>query len=156
VRKPEINLPDAIARSLDSVGQIEPEPTRKKSNPRWKKPRSQKEKPEPLKGRIKYLPILAHHHRNFAYSWSEVAILSEIDFWMNDRKAPCFASIRHLAAVGRLRLGTAKNTLKRLEANGVLVTMGYHGATKNRVVAPEHSNDPALSKRLIDEFRHRQ
>jgi hypothetical protein len=86
-RKPDIQYASDIAAQLERVGQID-RPPRKKVG--WKKSRADRKKPEPLREKVAYITIYSHHHRNRDYSWIDVAILSEIDFWMQKEKKSLF------------------------------------------------------------------
>ena len=151
-RKPDVEFSPAIAAKLDAVGRIDRQPRKKVE---WKKPRSKKKKPEALRKKVDYLTIYSHHHRNLDYNWTEVAILSEIDFWMQKEGGPCFASMRHLASVGRVGRQTAHNYATQMKDEGKLIVLGYRGRTKARIVAPEHSAFPKVSKRILDEWKRK-
>jgi hypothetical protein len=74
---------------------------------------------------------------------------------MKTNNGPCYASVEHLASVGKVVWGTAQNYITEWEENGVIIGFGYHGRTKNRIIAPAHSNFPALSRRILNEFKNR-
>jgi hypothetical protein len=123
--------------------------------PTWRKARKEKEPPEPLPDRVDYIPIYNHHHGNLRYSWSEVVILSEIDFMMQRADAACHCSAQHFSSAARIGVGAARNILTKLENKGIILTMGYHDngrnkdRTKDRIVKPEYSRYPAVSKRIL-------
>ncbi|HXM05413.1 MAG TPA: hypothetical protein VN939_22560 [Chthoniobacterales bacterium] len=153
-RKPDVQYAPDVAAQLDTLGRID-RPPRTNSKSKWRKPRSEKKKPKPLRDNVRHLTIYACHHRN-QECWSKVAILSEIDCLMKTNDGPCYASVQHLAAVGKVVWGTAKNYVTEWENAGVIISRGYRGRTKNRIVAPKHSNFPALSKRIIKDSKNRK
>src|ERR1700678_1066545 len=137
-----------------------------KRKPEWKKLRRDKQRPRPVKKDLAYLHIyMGFHPSHGEYSWSEAVILSEITYLMQRKGGanPCYASVAHLASIGGVCLGTAKNILKRRGAAGVIVTLGYHTKvdngkvikTRERVIAPEHSAFPDISRRLIKASREK-
>jgi hypothetical protein len=144
----EYKLDPAILNAIDSVG--EPDRPRKKVGRR--KPRSAQNKPEPLPDEVEYIRIYSHHHRNREFSWIDIAILSELDFFMQETKKACFAGMKHLAAVGRVVRGTAHNRVARLEDDGVVIDLGYYGKSKRRIVAPQYSAFPDLSRHILDQY----
>jgi hypothetical protein len=102
---------------------------------------------------IQYLNIRAKHHREVEFSWAEVAILSEIDFWMEKSKLPCHSSIVQLTAVGRLKTRqSCKNTLRKLTKAGVIIALGYHGTARERIVSPAYSDYPLTSKGILANY----
>jgi hypothetical protein len=102
---------------------------------------------------IQYLNIRAKHHREVEFSWPEVAILSEIDFWMEKSKQPCHSSIVQLTAVGRLKTRqSCKNTLRKLTKAGVIIALGYHGTARERIVSPAYSDYPLTSKGILANY----
>jgi hypothetical protein len=135
--------------------------------PVWNKARKDKRKPKPVKAGVKYLHLYMQYHPSFGiYSWSEAMILSEITYLMQRKegKNPCYASIEHLASIGGIVYGTARNTLTRLEAAGVIINLGYHTEhvngkainTRERIIAPEHSVFPEISRRHLAHLRRKQ
>src|SRR5271154_509161 len=98
---------------------------------------------------------LAPFRDNRRWSWSEAAILSEIDVIMIESGEPCFAGHDHYAQVGRVSHGSARNILSKFMAHKILIELGYHSGlpTKDRVVSPEYSSNPELSRQIISKYR---
>jgi hypothetical protein len=144
-RKPDIAVSDMVGRMLDKA-------TRPPKKVAWKKDRKKKKRPEPLPNTVDYFVIYTRHQRNLDYSWSDVVLLSQIDFWMNKNQGPCYTGMGKLAAAARLVRQGGHNRFSQLEREGKVVVLCYRGKTKARIVAPEHSAFPELSSRISAEF----
>jgi hypothetical protein len=147
-KRREYMLDPAILNAIDSVGD------RPRKNVGRRKPKSAQNKPESLPDEVEYIRIYSHHHRNREFSWIDIAILSELDFFMQDTKKACFAGMKHLAAVGRVVRGTAHNHVTSLERDGVVIDLGYYGKSKRRIVAPQYSAFPEISRRILNEYEN--
>jgi hypothetical protein len=108
-----------------------------------------------LSDKFQYSKILAHFRDDRGWSWPEAAILSEIDVVMIETKKPCYSGQDHYAQVGRVGHGGARNILSKFTTNGIIKELGYHPGkpTKDRIVSPEYSSNPELSRQIINQFR---